>query len=120
MDAKYNMNLLAYYYDPEAKHQLPTDSIGNYKVEFDPSIKPIAGVSSAYATIYTRNQHHYPMELIPKTIDKDLQITEWPQFLEPNEIGKVVLAFSPSADRRKPLEGGSWDFELIVYPNITK
>ena len=55
MDAKYNMNLLAYYYDPEAKHQLPTDSIGNYKVEFDPSIKPIAGISSAYATIYTKS-----------------------------------------------------------------
>jgi hypothetical protein len=112
------MNLLAYYYDAQANKKLQTDNIGNYKVEFDPSVKPVAGVSSAYASIWVQNQHHYPMELIPKTIDPDLRITEWPQFLEPNEVGKVVLAFSPSADRIKPLEGGSWDFELVVWPNI--
>lgn len=111
--------LLAYYHDKDAKNRLPTDSMGNFKVNFA-SIEqpPRAGLDSIYQTIYVQNVHHYPMELRPVTLDQDLQITEWPEFLEPNEVGKVTLAFSPSADRIKPLEGGSWDFEKIVLPNL--
>jgi hypothetical protein len=113
-------HLLSYYYDAHATKKLPTDNLGNYKVAFfDPSQKiAVAGISSVYATIYVRNDNFYPMELIPKTIVPDLRVTEWPEFLEPNEVGKVVLAFSPSADRTVPLEGGSWDFDLVVYPNV--
>lgn len=111
--------LLAYYHDKEAKHKLPTDSLGNFKVNFaNVDQPPRAGIDSIYQTIFVRNEHHYPMELIPVTMDTDLQITEWPAFLEPQEVGKVVLAFSPSADRIKPLEGGSWDFAKIVYSSV--
>jgi len=121
-------SLLAYYYDLETKYKLEQDSIGNFKLDFastklqeqDSLTIPRAGKDSVYRSIYVKNQHHYPMELRPVTIDKDLRITEWPEFLEPQQVGKVTLSFSPSADRIKPLEGGSWDFELIVYPNIQK
>ena len=111
--------LLDYFYDKEAKQRLPTDSLGNFKVNFaDVEHPPRAGIDSIYQTIFVKNIHHYPMELRPVTIDPDLEITLWPDYLEPGEMGKVTLAFSPSADRIKPLEGGSWDFEKIVLPNL--
>src|SRR5215510_104477 len=110
--------LLVYYHDAKAEQPLPTDSRGNFKVDFGEDAKknpPRAGIDSIFTTIYVKNAHHYPMELQPVSIDKDLQITEWPEFLEPGDIGKVTLAFRPSADRIKPLEGGTWDFTKIVY-----
>lgn len=124
--------LLAYYYDADAKNKLPTDAQGNFKVDFGKRVDsmgnfkvsfgnvepPRAGIDSIYQSIYVKNVHHYPMELRPVTLDKDLTITEYPEFLEPDEIGKVTLAFSPSEDRIKPLEGGSWDFEKIVLPKL--
>ncbi len=120
--------LLAYFYDPEAKHKLPQDGNGNFKVDFfdqNPAnirkfgekLYPRAGLDTVDVTIYVRNEHHYPMELKPVTLDEDLKITEYPEFLEPLEVGKVTLAFSPSEDRIKPLEGGSWDFTKIVWSN---
>lgn len=110
--------LLAYYHDSEANKQLPKDTNGNFKVKFESVEIPRAGLDSVYTSIYVRNEHHYPMELRPQTLDPDLKITEYPDFLEPGEIGKVTLAFSPSADRVRPLEGGSWDFVKIVYPSV--
>lgn len=108
--------LLAYFFDSNGEKMLPRDGNGNFKVEFSKTEKPPrAGLDTIYTSIYVRNDHHYPMELQPVTIDADLQITEWPEFLEPGDIGKVTLAFSPAADRIKPLEGGSWDFTKIVY-----
>lgn len=109
--------LLAYYHDVEAKKKLPQDGNGNFKVDFGSENPPVAGRDSITTTIFVRNEHHYPMELQPVTIDNDLKITEWPEFLEPGDIGKVTLAFSPSEDRIKPLEGGSWDFTKIVMSN---
>jgi hypothetical protein len=109
--------LLAYYHDAEAKKKLPQDGNGNFKVEFGSAAPPVAGRDSVYTTIFVRNEHHYPMELKPVTLDEDLKITDYPEFLEPGETGKVTLAFSPSEDRIKPLEGGSWDFTKIVYSN---
>jgi hypothetical protein len=114
--------LLSYYYDIEATKMLPQDAFGNFKVEFilgAGQSPPVAGRDSIYTTVYVRNDHHYPMELKPMTIDKDLTISEYPDFLEPGEIGKVTFTFSPSEDRIKPLEGGSWDFIKIVYSNVT-
>jgi hypothetical protein len=58
------------------------------------------------------------MGLEPHTTDRDLTITEYPEFLEPNQIGKVVLTFTPSEDRVNPIEHGSWDFTKVVYSNI--
>lgn len=116
-----NNQLLAYYRDPNAAYPLPQDTNGNFSVDFGEDVKsnpPRAGVDSVHTTIYVKNIHHYAMELQPKTLDSDLKISEYPEFLEPNQIGKVVLTFSPSIDRIKPLEGGSWDFTKIVLPKI--
>jgi hypothetical protein len=110
--------LLEYFRDELNNDRLPQDSHGNFKVDFGKvDNPPRAGLDSIYTTLYVRNAHHYPMELRPVTLDKDLTITEYPEFLEPGQSGKVVLQFSPSADRIKPLEGGQWDFEKIVYSN---
>ena len=110
--------LLAYYYDANAKQKLPTDSLGNFIVDFGPDARknpPRAGIDSVHTSIYVRNEHHFPMELKPVTMDNDLTITEYPEFLEPGQVGKVTLTFSPPEDRIKPLEGGSWDFTKVVY-----
>jgi hypothetical protein len=112
--------LLAYYHDAEAKKKLPQDAYGNFTVDFGEEVRknpPRAGIDTVYTSGYVRNEHHFPMELIPKVLDADLKITEWPEFLEPGETGKVTWAFSPSEDRIKPLEGGSWGFTMIVYSN---
>lgn len=112
------VTLLAYYVDSDAQYALATDSSGNYKVQFEHDVThpiPRAGIDSVHRTIYVKNVHHYPMELQPSTTDKDLTITEYPEFLEPGEVAKVTLTFSPSEDRVKPLEGGVWDFTKIVY-----
>jgi hypothetical protein len=116
-----NNKLLSYFYDAEAKQKLPQDRSGNYNVDFGPQARehpPVAGEDTVTTTVYVRNEHEYPMELKPSTIDKDLTITEYPEFLEPGEVGLVKFAFSPSADRIKPLEGGSWDFTKIVYTKV--
>lgn len=113
--AKTAKSLLVYYYDAEAKQMLPKDPLGNFKVAFDSGNPPVAGRDSISTTFYVKNAHHYPMELEPKTSDPDLTITEYPEFLEPEEIGRVTLRFSPSQDRIKPLEGSCWDFTKIVY-----
>lgn len=113
--------LLSYYYDAEAKQELSTDRLGNYIVDFGPDVAenpPIAGEDTVSTAVYVRNDHTYPMELRPMTLDKDLAIIEYPEFLEPGEIAVVRFAFSPSADRIKPLEGGSWDFTKIVYSKV--
>lgn len=121
MSTAANPILLVYYQDAEASKKLPQDSHGNFKVDFGKQEHPPrAGLDSIYTSIYVRNVHHYPMELQPVTIDNDLTITEYPEFLEPGESGKVTLCFSPSANRVKPLEGGSWDFTKIVYSTTTK
>jgi hypothetical protein len=115
--------LLTYFYDAEAKTALPTDANGNYAVDFGSEVDknpPRAGIDSVHTTIYVRNEHHYPMGLQPQTIDKDLTITEYPDLLEPGQMGKVTLTFAPSEDRVKPLEGGSWDFTKIVYSSAGK
>ena len=87
-------SLLSYYYDAEATKPLPQDATtGNYEVDFGPEVRenpPIAGV----------------------------RITEYPEFLEPEEIGLVRFAFAPSTDRIKPLEGGSWSFTMVVYSKV--
>ena len=114
--------LLSYYYDASATKPLPQDvTTGNYEVDFGPEVRenpPIAGLDTVTTTVYVRNDHQYPMELKPMTLDKDLTITEYPEFLEPQEIGLVRFAFAPSADRIKPLEGGSWDFTKVVYSKV--
>lgn len=110
--------LLSYYYDEDGKKPLKSDGKGNYEVDFGPEARknpPIAGVTSISTVVYMKNDHDYPMELKPSTLDKDLTITEYPEFLEPGQIGRVTFAFSPSIDRIKPLLGGSWDFSKIVY-----
>lgn len=116
-----NPILLAYYHDVETNNKLSQDGSGNFKVDFGKLDQPPrAGIDSIYTSIYVKNVHHYPMELKPVTMDADLTITEYPEFLEPNESGKVTLCFSPSEDRIKPLEGGSWDFTKIVYSTTGK
>lgn len=110
--------LLVYYKDEKLAQRLEQDSLGNFKVNFGKvETPPRAGIDSIYTSIYVKNEHHYPMELQPVTIDSDLTITEYPDFLEPGESGKVTLCFSPSQYRIKPLEGGCWDFTKIVYSN---
>lgn len=116
-----NKRLLSYYYDANAEQELPTDRLGNYNVEFGPDVManpPVAGQDTVSTVVYVRNDHQYPMELRPMTLDKDLAIIEYPDFLEPGEIALVRFAFAPSADRIKPLEGGSWDFTKIVYSKV--
>jgi hypothetical protein len=117
-----NVKLLSYYYDAEATKELPHDQSGNYNIDFGAEIMdnspPIAGRDTISTAVYVKNTHQYPMELKPMTLDKDLSIIEYPQFLEPGEIALVRFAFSPSADRIKPLEGGSWDFTKIVYTKV--
>jgi hypothetical protein len=114
--------LLSYYYDADAKTRLPQDAAtGNYLVDFGTEARenpPIAGIDTVTTTVYVRNDHNYPMELKPLTLDKDLTITEYPDLLEPGEIGLVKFAFAPSANRIKPLEGGSWDFTMVVYSKV--
>ena len=115
--------IVSYYYDAKAENKLQQDFSGYFKLDFGEEARknpPIAGVSSAYTSIYVRNEHpdQCPIELVPKTLDTDLKITEYPDYLEYGELGKVTLAFSPSADRIKPLEGGSWGFDLIIYPKV--
>jgi hypothetical protein len=113
--------LLAYYADANAEYQLSHDDAGHYDVDFGADADahpPRAGIDSIHKTIWVKNIHHYPMGLEPHTTDKDLTITEYPDFLEPGQIGKVTLTFSPSEDRIKPLEGGVFDFTKVVYSNI--
>ena len=113
--------LLSYFYDAEAKKRLPQDKTGNYSVDFGAEIRehpPVAGVDTVTTEVYVRNDHLYPMELKPMTLDKDLTISKYPDFLEPGEVGLVQFSFSPSEDRIKPLEGGSWDFTKIVYSKV--
>lgn len=113
--------LLSYFYDAAAEKPLPQDRLGNYTVDFTADIKdnpPVAGVDTVTTTAYVRNDHAYPMELKPVTLDRDLAIVEYPEFLEPGEVGLVRFAFAPSAERIKPLEGGSWDFTKIVYSKV--
>jgi hypothetical protein len=110
--------LLAYFADANAEYMLASDANGNFKVDFGPDVMknpPRAGIDSVHKTVYVKNVHHFPMELRPYTLDDDLTITEYPEFLEPGQTGKVTLTFSPSEDRIKPLEGGSWDFTKVVY-----
>jgi|SRR5215831_3087678 len=109
--------LLAYYADEKADYELPSDDAGNYNIDFGSDAKPRAGIDSVHKTIWVKNVHHYPMELQPSTTDPDLSITEYPEFLEPNQIARVTLTFSPNELRDKPLQGGSWDFTKIVYAN---
>lgn len=114
-------NLLSYFYDAAASKELPQDRLGNYNVDFGPEVKanpPVAGEDTVTTTVYVRNDHQFPMELKPMTLDKDLTITEYPEFLEPGGIGLVRFAFSPSIDRIRPLEGGSWDFTKVVYSKV--
>lgn len=108
-------SLLIYYYDAECNLMLPRDPLGNFKATMDCKTPPRAGIDSVHTSFYVKNDHHFPMELKPETSDPDLSVTEYPEFLEPEEIGKVTLTFTPSKDRIKPLEGGSWDFTKIVY-----
>lgn len=113
--------LLSYYYDADAKKKLPQDNTGSYTVDFTADVHenpPVAGVDTVTTVAYVRNDTQYPMELKPMTLDKDLTITEYPEYLEPGEIGLVRFAFAPSVDRIKPLEGGSWDFTKIVYSKV--
>ena len=113
--------LLAYYYDAKATIKLPQDTQGNFEVDFGIAARenpPVAGQDTITTEVYVRNEHVYPMELRPMTLDKDLTITEYPEFLEPQEIGLVRFAFAPSANRIKPLEGGSWSFTMVVYSKV--
>ena len=115
--------LLSYYYDADATKPLPQDATtGNYEVDFGPEVRahgpPICGVDTITTTCYVKNDHKFPMELRPSTLDKDLTITEYPEFLDPGEVGLVRFAFSPSADRISPLVGGSWDFAQVVYSKV--
>ena len=113
--------LLSYYYDAEATKPLPQDSSGNYSVDFGAEIRenpPVAGRDIVTTKVYVKNDHEYPMELKPMTLDKDLRISEYPEFLEPGEIGLVRFAFAPSAERIKPLEGGNWAFTMVVYSKV--
>lgn len=111
--------LLSYYLDAEGEKKLPRDQSGNYTVDFGVQRNPpVAGVDTVTTTAYVRNDTQYPIELKPVTLDRDLAIIEWPEFLQPHEIGLVKFAFAPSADRVKPLEGGSWDFTKIVYSKV--
>jgi hypothetical protein len=116
------LKLLSYYYDATATKELPHDNSGNYTIDFGAEIMdnspPIAGRDTVSTAVYVKNTHLYPMELKPMTLDKDLSIIEYPQFLDPGEIALVRFAFTPSADRIKPLEGGSWDFTKIVYSKV--
>ena len=113
--------LLSYYYDASAKKSLPCDEKGNYILDFgEEALKhpPIAGETSVTTIVYLQNNHKYPMELRPVTLDKDLTISEYPEFLEPGEIGLARFTFAPSADRVKPLTGGNWDFTKIIYSKV--
>jgi hypothetical protein len=114
--------LLSYYYDAQATKELPRDQSGNYTIDFGAEIMdnspPIAGRDTISTAVYVKNTHQYPMELKPVTLDKDLSIIEYPQFLDPGEIALVRFAFTPSIDRIKPLEGGTWDFTKIVYSKV--
>ena len=111
-----------YHYYASATKPLPQDTTkGNYEVDFGTEVRknpPVAGVDTVTTECYVKNEHEYPMELIPMTLDLDLKITEYPQFLEPGEIGLVRFAFAPSANRINPLEGGSWDFTKVVYSKV--
>ena len=117
MSAKNKTPLLVYYYDAACQQMLPRDALGNFKVTFSSNEPPpIAGQTSIRTSFYVRNEHHYPIELKPLTSDPDLSISEYPDFLEPQESAKVTLTFSPAEDRIKPLEGGCWDFTKVVHP----
>jgi len=114
--------LLSYYYDAAAKKPLPRDDKGTYTLDFGEEAlrnPPIAGETSVTTVVYVQNDFQYPMELRPVTLDKDLTISEYPQFLEPGEVGLTRFTFAPSADRVKPLTGGNWDFTKIVYAKGT-
>lgn len=116
------VKLLSYFYDKEATKSLPTDIQGNYSVDFGPEARknpPVAGRDTITTIAYVRNDHpdQVPMELRPSSMDPDLKIIEYPEYLEPGEIGRVTFAFSPSADRIKPFIGGAWDFHKVVYSN---
>ena len=115
-------NLLSYYYDAKATKPLPQDSSGSFSIEFFDAQEnpPVAGQDTVTTDVYVRNDHKWPMELFPMTLDKDLTITQYPDFLEPGEMGLVRFAFSPSADRIRPFEGGCWDFTKIVYSSLPK
>jgi hypothetical protein len=116
-----NNNLLSYFYDASAKKPLIQDDKGNYTLDFGEQAQknpPIAGETSISTVVYVQNDHDYPLELRPSVLDKDLSITEYPEFLEPGEIGLARFTFAPSADRIRPLEGGSWDFTKIVYTKV--
>lgn len=110
--------LLQYYYDNKCERMLPLDGLGKFTAAFDKDKDPPrAGIDSIHLSFYVKNVHHFPMELKPETSDPDLSITEYPEFLEPGEIDKVTLTFTPSQDRIRPLEGANWDFTKIIWSN---
>lgn len=111
------MFFLAYYYDKNATTKLREDAGGNVIVEFPIDKQygpPRAGLDTVYASFYVKNEHYDPIELRPATTDPDLKIAQYPEFLEPGEIQKVTLAFSPAANRHTKITG-SWGFDIILY-----
>ena len=110
------MALLEYYKDKQAKEKIDSDLRGNAQIKLlepkqDP---PVVGRDVITKTFYVRNEHDYPMGLEPTTTDADVIITDYPRYLEPDQIGKVELVFKPAPERLKPLDA-SWDFIKTVY-----
>lgn len=111
------MPLLAFYKDKQGREPVDSDLRGNSDLTF-PKTKQgdwaVVGRDTVEMTVYVRNEHRHAMELRPISIDPDMTIVEYPRFLKPDDMGKVVLSFHPSADRIDPLTG-KWDFEKVVY-----
>jgi hypothetical protein len=115
--------ILAYYYDSNAKDKLQQDDNNNWILDFGKEYvdnPPVAGQSSAYKSIYVRNEHpdRSAVELTAaQTNDTDLKIILYPQFLQWGQMAGVVIVFQPSADRTEDVSNINWGFDMVVYPN---
>ncbi len=106
--------IIGYYMDPEAKRKAPRGIDGNLQLDFG---KIIQGRLSKTITLYAKNEHVYNIQLESKATDPDLLFLTYPKQLEPNEVGKIEIAFRVPMERITPLNA-QFGFDVTILPNV--
>src|SRR5688572_8585143 len=98
--------ILSYFYDKEGNEPLPESQ--KEKILHDlrfPKDKATMQGESQSMQIYVRNNlERNIVELSPYTRDKHLTVTEYPEQLNPREIGKIRVTFAPTYNRYDALD----------------
>lgn len=102
--------IINYYLDAIGEKPVPRNSSGGINVFFG---DVLPGHQVGPLSLYIKNIHTYPIELLPKVNDQDLLILQYPQFLMPQQVGEVKIAFNCPIDRLTPLQAG-FKFDLRI------